>query len=111
MMWRNTDIMYVRTVSNCNGTFILSMVYAVIDGGRDSKYIVYNKWNDSFELVDYWGKKQGYRVNKIYRLRKETDGFVEYENEQLLELNKYCEENKRSPNSKFIKNILNLRHA
>jgi hypothetical protein len=103
MMWRNTDIMYVRTVSNYNGTFILSMVYAVVDGGRDSKYIVYNKWNDSFELVDYWDKTQGYWANKIYRIRKETDGFVEYENEQLLELNKYCEENNlKIPMTEFL---------
>ena len=51
MMWRNTDIMYVRTVSNCNGTFILSMVYAVIDGGRDSKYIVYNNLNFAHKKV------------------------------------------------------------
>ena len=84
--------MYVRTVSNCNGTFILSMVYAVVDGGTDSKYIVYNKWNDSFELVDYWDKTQEHWSNKIHRIRKETDGFVEYAKDQLLELNKYCEE-------------------
>ena len=48
--------MYVRAVSNIDRSILSSMVYARINQGCYAKYIIYNKWKKTFELVDYMDK-------------------------------------------------------
>ena len=46
--------MYVRAISNIREMIFSSMVYSTVqDLNWDTKYIVYNKSMDSFELIDH----------------------------------------------------------
>ncbi len=85
--------MYVRAVSNIDNTIFPSMVYATVNSGWYSKYIVYNKWKKTFELVDYMDKiKDDKRNVRIFTIQSDTNGFEEYGKAKLLKLKAYCSE-------------------
>lgn len=69
------------------------MVYSTVNLGWYTKYIVYNKSIDSFELIDYIDKTSSDGRTLIQIIQPQTDGFDEYGHVKLLKLKKYCEEN------------------
>ncbi len=85
--------MYVRAISNISGMIFSSMVYSTVDLGWYTKYIVYNKSIDSFELIDYIDKTSSDGRTLIQIIQPQTEGFDEYGHVKLLKLKKYCEEN------------------
>ena len=96
-------IMYVRTVSNIDNAILSSMVYAIVNLGWYAQYIVYNKWQKAFELVDYMDKSlpQGRAV--VEKIQTETDGFEEYRGTKLLKLKDYCKKNElKMPDVKVL---------
>lgn len=85
--------MYVRAVSNINKCFFSSMVYAEVNLGWYTQYIVYNKSVDSFELIDYIDKTSPNRNTLIQVIQTQADSFEEYGHVKLLKLKKYCTDN------------------
>ena len=86
--------MYVRAVSNIDRSILSSMVYARINQGCYAKYIIYNKWKKTFELVDYMDKIVSDDRNiRVRIIQPDTDGFKEYGNSMHLKLKKYCDDN------------------
>ena len=70
--------MYVRAISNISGMIFSSMVYSTVNLGWYTKYIVYNKSIDSFELIDYIDKTSSDGRTLIQIIQPQTDGFDEY---------------------------------
>ena len=70
--------MYVRAISNISGMIFSSMVYSMVNLGWYTKYIVYNKSIDSFELIDYIDKTSSDGRTLIQIIQPQTDGFDEY---------------------------------
>ena len=85
--------MYVQAVSNINKTIFSSVVYATINLGWYTQYIVYNKSIASFELIDCIDKTSPYGLVTVQVIQPQTDGFEEYGHVKLLKLKKYCKEN------------------
>lgn len=69
------------------------MVYATLNLGWYAQYIVYNKEEDSFELVDYLDKELPRGRVMVEVIQPQTDGFEEYGHVKLLKLKKYCKDN------------------
>ena len=85
--------MYVRAVSNINHAFLSSVVYARIDLGWYAQYVIYNKWEKSFELVDYMDKSVPQGRVIVQMIQADTDDFEEYRGAKLLKLKDYCKKN------------------
>ena len=86
--------MYVRAISNIREMIFSSMVYSTVqDLNWDTKYIVYNKSMDSFELIDHRDNTPPLGRARIRVIQPQTDDFEEYGHVKLLKLKKYCKEN------------------
>ncbi len=85
--------MYVRAVSSINNMIISSMVYATVNLGWYTQYIVYNMSANSFELIDYLDKIPPHGRVMVQIIQPQTDGFEEYGHVKLLKIKKFCKEN------------------
>jgi hypothetical protein len=85
--------MYVQAVSNENRMIFPSMVYARINQGLRKQYVVYNKWKNTFELIDYVDKIGPDGHILVHIIQPDIDGFEEYGGAKLLKLKAYCKEN------------------
>lgn len=96
--------MYVQAVSNINRSIFPSMVYAQINLGGPASFIVYNKWQNTFELVDYMDRSGSHHGNvQVHIIQPDTDGFEIYDKAKLLKFKAYCKENDiEYPDMKFV---------
>ena len=95
--------MYVRAVSSINNMIISSMVYAMLNLGWYTQYIVYNKSTNSFELIDYIDKIPPHGRVMVQIIQPQKDGFEEYGHVKLLKIKKFCKENNMEmPEIKFL---------
>lgn len=86
--------MFVRVFNKRNDFYYKSIVYAIVNDGVFSQYIVLNPANNCFELhnrFDRGGKL--YDKQSVEIIQNNHEEFVEYRNARLLKYKRYCKQN------------------
>lgn len=94
--------MFARVFDKANQRYFKSMIYCGINHGYYRQYVVLNPYADRFELVDYLDKSGGELTPLVEIIRADHDGWVRYENAQLLNFQAYCKKHRKAMDVKFL---------
>ncbi len=94
--------MFARVFDKASQKYFKSVIYCGINHGYYRQYVVRNPYTDRFELVDYLDKNGGELTPLVEIIQAEHDGWIRYENAQLLKFQAYCKKHRKAMDVKFL---------
>ena len=94
--------MYLRIFDKPNKRYYKSMAYCKVSQNGNCQFVVLNPYENCFELVDDFDKSEKSYCPLVEYIQLDSEDWVCYEDENLLEYRQYCKKQGKNGDFNFI---------